>query len=688
MVDFITSDCNPAGQIDFFHSGAYTRPSFSTSWRTADTPETNDLGSTPVYLQVLDKFNIPVDSSNGLPPAGFLPGIDIKNMDALSAIRFSMAEALTVGQWWEMYEDGFGGVKFLNVYNDGSPGKTITLDVRLCIPSASKKNEVDMVIVRGYDPPPQRFAGPFRDVVPAGLGTINPQAISGNEKLFTVHTASLATTCVNSHLNTIATKSYQDPVFTNSLGPQEKNPFYDVKAHEKIITYAIDVSGMPTSADEAAKVKYSFNSQTVWYFRPTPRFPAFNKRTDILVPGCSTTGIQTSDSVVFYEGEISYVSPTYSDRYGSQWPLVAQPESILYFGYKVDNIVNFGGASTGSTFVYVSPIPEMNAMSEGSQWVYTITDNTYNIKIYYQPKTIVEFWDEVLRFLDSPNTIVKVNNGAPKQFLDSSNDLPNSATGIGILGGQNNLGHLITDLWLGMTVDRPSVTVTDVSGNALQHANNLRVQYAPLILLDKPRPIAYKHKDFGSVIVDQTVGLEDSDPTTCQSFEDTPLGLMQDRSAGNTIDVTFPFCENETVCLRVAEVIFDYQNYTNAQTFTLTCGPDDDPELGAAVTGYDANLRIESISYSYQDASAYTVEVTLGPVFSNIGSQSWNNGAWAPKTQDVSRKGIVRFVAGDGVNYRVYVQGLGEFNAINASKNIWRSGEVVDVTVYNIPQEK
>ena len=687
MVDFITLECNPAGQLNFFHSGAYGRSSFSTNWRTTSAPETEGLGAAPVYLQVLNKFNVPVDSSNGLPPGGFLPGIDIKNMDALSAIRLSMAESLVVGQWWEMYEDGFGVVRFLNVYNEGSPGKTITLDVRLCIPSSSKKNEVDMVIVRGYDPPPRRFAGPFRDVVPRGTGAINPQSITGNERLFTVHTASLASTCINSHLNTTATKSYQDPMIdVTSLGPQEKNPFYDVKAHEKIVTYLIDVDGMPTSPDDAAKVKYAFSNKTTWYFRPTPRFPTFVKRSDILIPGCSATGLQTSEKVIFYEGEINYTSPNYTDRYGGQWPLT-EPENILYFGYKIDAIADFT-AGGGTNYVYVSPTPEMNRMSEGSQWVYTITGNTYNIKMYYQPKTIVEFWDLVLTFLSSSSNItVKVNNSVSKT-QDTSAELPGSVVGIGILGGMNDLGYLITDLWLGMTVDRPSVTITDVSGNALQHASNLRVRYAPLILLDEPSPIAYKHKDFGSVKVDQTIGLEDSDPTTCQVFDDTPLGLMQDRTNGNTIDVTFPFCQDVNVCLRVAETIFDYQNFTDAQTFTLTCGPDDDPELGAAVTGYDTNLRIESINYSFQDSSAYTIEVTLGPVFSNIGSQSWNNGAWIPKTVDVSRKAIIKFVAGDGVNYRVYVQGLGEFNAINAGKSIWRSGEIVDVTVYNIPQEK
>lgn len=693
MANFITLECNPAGELNFFHSGAYDRPSFSTTWNTRLVPDVDDLGSVPVYQQVLNKFGIPIDLINGQPPGGFLPGIDIRNMDAIQAIRLSMAEALISRQWWELYEDGSGGVRFLNVFNDGSPGKTVTLDIRLCIPSATKDNEVDMVIVHGYKKPPQRYAGEFRDVIPAGTGPINPPELDMGAPLFSVALGYQLSGCVSSQLSTEFTKSYEDPIITNQYGPQERNPFYNVKAFENIIAYVSKITGMPTSSDEAARVKYTFNDTTTWYYKPT--FPGFSKVTEI-VADCSG-GIQTGGEIVFYEAEVLFTSPLYTDRYGTFWPAVIRPAEIVYEGYKIiDNngIVNFGGTGPeGSTFVFVNPVPDFIKLTEGSQWIYTIpegTSNQFKIKMFYQPKTDPLVWDFILGAFGTSNVVVKVADGRVLfgqmlVTLDFASSALNSTSGIGIMGG-SGLGYLVSNLWLGLTIDRPSVTITDPGGQAGEYASNFRMEYAPLILFNPPEPIAYKHITEGSVIVDQTVGLEDHDPTTCQSFEETPLGIMQDLTTGNTIEVSLPFCQDEDACLAVAQTIFDYQTHGNIQTYVLTCGPDDEPELGAAVSGFGSDLRIESINYSFQDSSAYTIEVTLGPVFSNVGS--WNNGAWVPKTEDVERTAIVRYTAGDGVNYRVYVQGLGEFNAINAAKDVWRVGETVSVTVYNIPQER
>ena len=53
----------------------------------------------------------------------------------------------------------------------------------------------------------------------------------------------------------------------------------------------------------------------------------------------------------------------------------------------------------------------------------------------------------------------------------------------------------------------------------------------------------------------------------------------------------------------------------------------------------------------------------------------------------MQREARIIWTAGDGANYRVYVQGLGEYNAINALRSVWRVGEQVSVTVYNVPVE-
>lgn len=687
MVSFLTIGCETE-EVNFFTSGAYTRPSFSTKWDTRFAPDTEGLS--PVYLMVLDKFGVSVDSSGGLPSRGLLPGIDIKRMDAIQAIRFSMAESILDKQWWEIYEDVFGGVYFQNVFNNGSPGKTVDLDVRLCIPSANKNNEVDMVIVHGYDPPPQRYVKGFRDVVPVGPGPVNPANVTGNEDVFTVDAAALVRTCHSTQLKHEAIKSYRDPVFTDALGPQETNPFYDVKAYESLIAWVVDVDGMPEGAGDAARVKYEFSPYTTWYYRP--EFPKFSKVTDFDTifgeDGCDAVGLQTGTGITYYKGVINYTSPNYSDKYGYSWPLVLKPAQILYTGYKVERITQIGD----NNYVFVAPIPEFMRLGEGSQWVYTVKDvNTYEITMYYQPKVDPVLWDVILDILGGGegDVTLKLSDGTDT-WLTSIDTVPQfSGATLGILPGPNSLGLYVTDLWLALNLDRPSVKVTDAGGDARAFSDALRIQYAPIIGYDPPAPIAYKHKDVGVVEISadlQGQFLQDADPTTCQNLEETPVQIMQDLMEGNVVEASFPFCATVSDCAAAASTIFDYQNYAGVVTYTLTCGPDDEPELGAAVVGFDTNLRIESINYSYQDGSAYTIEVSLGPVFANVGS--WNAGAWIKKTESVSRKAIIIWTAGDGTNYRVNIQGLGEYNAINSVRDIWRIGEHVMVTVYNVPVEE
>lgn len=685
MVDFITLECNPAGELNFFHSGDYSRASFSTNWRTTNLPETDGLGSSPVYIQVLNKFGIPVDSTGGLPPGGFLPGIDIRNMPAIQAIRLSLAEALTVGQWWDIYEDAEGGVRFVNVFDDGSPGQTVSLDIRLCVPSATKENEVDMVIVRGYNKPPQRYAGEFKDVVPAGPGLVNPEELFGSEQLFTVDLSELIGTCINTQMRTESVKSYTDPMLdvVGQFGPQETNPFYQVKDFETLIDWVVDVSGMEEAPELAARVSYKFHDTTSW-LQPI-NFPSFvRKDGELALTNCPADSVLGGEGVTFFEGEFTYISPEYTDRFGLNWPLIIKPAQIFYVGYKIDTIVDFNAANAPS-IVFVNPIQELVGLSEGSQWTYTVeAPGQYKVKIFYQPKLDADTWETIISNISSEVPSIRLTDPRGATTLEAANNhAAFNPTALGIIGGPNSLGYLVTGMWMSLTVDRPSVIVSDPNGEARFYSDRLRVQYAPLILFDPPAPIAYKHKDFGSVIVDQSEGLRDSDPTTCQSFEETPLQLLQDRAVGNVIDVNLPFCQDEETCLRVAETMFDYHNHSGVQTYTLTCGPDDEPILGAAVAGFDTDLRIETINYSFQDSSSYTIEVTLGPIFSHVGS--WNNGAWIPDTEEVTRKAIVVFTAGDGVNYRVRIQGLGEMNAINGAEMIWRIGEQVDVKIYNVP---
>lgn len=671
MAFFITEQCD-FQEINFFSNAAYTRGSFSQTWSTTTIPD-NDFDGTPVFIQVLSKFNIPINSVD-IPGCGQLPGIDIRNMDAIEAIKLSLAECLLLGEWWEIYEDGEGSVFFEKVFDNGSPGVSINLDIRSCIPSATKTNSIDMVIVSGYDAPPQSYIKEFRDVVPQGTGPINPESTNGTQPVYTVsESALLAEYCHGHMLAKTAYKSYKDPVKVSEFGGQEPNPFYSPKAFEQIRAYVVDIDGMNASP----RVKYSFQTSSPLYV--PVELPAFVRRS---VPSCSV-GLPTGPDIVYYESSFDFNVSSYNDRYGTPWPLINRPTGVLFIGYTLAAIGIFG---PGGTAAYIQPKPELNTLAAGTNWVWDVNgSSSFTVNIFYKPNLgalTLEDWDSVLIGLaQSQRTFyTDIYDLAVGKTYQAANVGSQGLISIG-----NGLGTIMSKVWLVVDVDRPCVVIEDAEYDAISFASSLRIRHAPLIIYDPPAPIAYHHKDFGTVIVDQSQDLVDNDPTTCQNFENTDMQIMQDRQQGQVVQTQLPFCESPDACARVARTIFNYMTHEDTQTYSLICGPDDEPILGAHVQGFDGDLRIESITYSFQDGASYTTNVNLGPVFVSVGS--WNNQAWLRKTEDVSRKAIVVWSAGDSTNYRVRVKGLGYYNAINATDMVFRSGEVVDVTIYNNPQE-
>lgn len=669
--------CDITTNPNFFHSAAYTNNSFTMDWGTKDKPYSKTF-VTPVYQLVLNKYNIPIDFSNGIPSLGHLPGMDIKKMNAIDAIRLSLTEGLVNEEWWDIYEDGTGGVYFQNVL--GNNVETVALDIRFCMPTSTKTNQVDMVIVSGYDPPPTVEVLPFKDVVPAGLGEVNPVSITGQEDLFTVYAGDLLKNTRHGNLaSSTAVKSYRDPVIVESYGGQENAPFYDVKAFEKVLGYVVDIDGMPTDPVEAAKISYQFQSTTTWYKKIS--FPNFLHKTDYADGPAETTDAS------YFEAKVTDTSPLYSDRYNSPWPLYIRPVDIAYTGNKIVSVTQVPIPATVSFFyALLQPMKEFVSMSMGSAWTWERSGTLdYDFYIYFQPTFN---WANLVPFLTS--------GGARYKLLyvpgdTTTQDAPAfTAWQPKLLGHGGGLGYAVDDMYIGWEIDRPSVLVEHKTGSdALEIASKLRIRYAPIIETDKRAPIAYKHRIAGESIVDLTDALADTDPTTCQNLQESQLDKMEELSEGNVIKTSLPFCATGAECLKVAKTIYDYMSHDEVQTYSLTCGPDSNVKLGAAVEGFNSNLRIDSINYSYQDSSSYTIEVSLKPVFSAIGSWSINSAVRA--TEEVSRPAVVTWSAGDGTNYKVDVKGLGPFYAVNCVKGgnrMFYVGDTVDVTLYNVPREK
>jgi hypothetical protein len=232
-------------------------------------------------------------------------------------------------------------------------------------------------------------------------------------------------------------------------------------------------------------------------------------------------------------------------------------------------------------------------------------------------------------------------------------------------------------------VDRPCVHVISPNGDAKALANALYVAYQPIVVTDVPAPVAYTFGN-GASLVDHTLDLYDTDPCTEQDPPQLVVGSMswlQTQTSGSTLDISLPFAD-ENDCLSLASTIFAVQS-EEVTSYNLICGPDDEPLLGAKVNGYDG--RINKITYSYQDGQSYNINVNIGSTF--MGLRGGNGGLWYRKQENVSRDATVTWSAGDGVNYRCAVQGLGMFNAINMCLDVHAVGDRVKCTVYNLNQE-
>ena len=128
--------------------------------------------------------------------------------------------------------------------------------------------------------------------------------------------------------------------------------------------------------------------------------------------------------------------------------------------------------------------------------------------------------------------------------------------------------------------------------------------------------------------------------------------------------------------------MFEWFPQTTVTEKVFVMGPDESPVLGQ---NYDEGV-VNSISYSYNDQSAYTISVTVGSRFSRELPSSSTN-IWMMETETIKRRATIPQDAGDGLYYVARVEGLGEFIAVNTVVSIAspKVGDVVDVEINNIP---
>jgi hypothetical protein len=623
--------------VSFGNSPAFGNASSSSkNWPNRYSPANDGSCNENVALMILEKYDIPVRGST--PARGTLCGMDINNMSAEEAIKLSLAENLADGKLVELYMDDDGFAYFQTVYP--SP-EVISLQVRTCVPTCNVDQKVDLVIVRGYDTPPVRdfkqfVSLDFDPVESLSLHLPDPEGVGDTRTAHYYHFA------------TEAWKSYKDPILEGTY----PGALYELNDFESLAGYVIDFDG---EADP--NIRYSFSDSTTVLINVDIGF-SFS-------PSDTRTGTSMQDTIRVssskYLGDFSG-----DDRYGDPWPLLNSVSAVYLWGHSMIGNTFTSGPGGAKPILWCAPDAKMVSLP-ANNWHWSL-DRSSGATLHY--------------YCDLVNPAYYAGTPA---WWDTLNSRGYTEGGGYIFPNVGGIAFIASKAVVAVEIDRPSVTVSSATGDAVQYVTELKVKYQPIVITDLPPYTAYC---FGGAakLVDHSLDLFDSDPSTVQdppSLRVGSLAWLQTQTTGRTIDISLPFCDADD-CLSFARTLYEL-NDEDVYSYSLVCGPDENPKLGTKVSGYDG--VIERISYSFTDGSAYNINVSIGPTFRN--PKSYQASIWQRATEDVSRQAIVVWSGGNGVDYRVKVQGgLGVYNAINMTLGAYNIGEKVQVTIHNNPKEK
>jgi hypothetical protein len=169
----------------------------------------------------------------------------------------------------------------------------------------------------------------------------------------------------------------------------------------------------------------------------------------------------------------------------------------------------------------------------------------------------------------------------------------------------------------------------------------------------------------------------------------TPLEEAMDvMSAGVGMEITLPFlndpAEDDVKLETLSKSLYDFMNNETGVDTTYVCGPNTDVELGQL--GPSGGV-INSISYSYNDSSSYTISVNEGSRMVKPLAGGGPTGATPKATESLNARGTIIQALGNGIHFKVRIDGFGERVGICTCHDIIREGDIVSCSIYNNPVE-
>ena len=262
---------------------------------------------------------------------------------------------------------------------------------------------------------------------------------------------------------------------------------------------------------------------------------------------------------------------------------------------------------------------------------------------------------------------------------------PNPAGEGTILPRYNKTGILVQQAWAQVDLDIPSLVVIDPYGSADEVAKGVIFQMAPMIMKEEPAPVAI---DGELLDLTEVFRSTDADPTTIQDFEHTRYEeLVSSMDGKQVIELnmaTLDETETQELSSRLKDIVEN--DRTKDINISYVCGPECNPQLGGL--GQSGGI-VNNISYNYSDGGSYTITVNEGPYIVS-GSLTGITGDYYNKLTETLQKVEGRVIQdyGNNILYKVLIDNIGVVEAIlGTAAQIVKEGDKVSVTIYNVPVE-
>jgi hypothetical protein len=650
--------------------------------------ECADAGTGSLAARVLNYYAIPNDVSSDV--GGELPNLDIKHMDAMQVIKYSLLEHSADNDGvWEPMVNADGEVEFKKV---GSYSSNIEGHIYHQIQTMDYKEEITGIMVQGGKPLITRKE-------------VEWTPIWGDDASKQIYEMDLnESNCLYSQMSRHATIVFPDPHLDSSFEDGVDN-LYEISAEEgneydSIVGWVYFKDPPPDLVTKDTEISYSSNSEIpieiglegatgngpyVGNLFDRPTYPANGLPECWVDLGVDVDDIKNNGIMVPIPEHLRFQSfrDTVVDTFIniSSVLVVGRVITQLYSRTKSDDVSTSPAPTADDCDIWVaidSSLETVFKLTEGEHYVVAYDTDEQGYKVPYVVFAKNSKINDPATYgngKDGNGVVMNINRGCT-HFIKTGH-LSEIGT---VLPMDQTSGIWVSRIFVTAQLNTPSVNIYDPNGadkRALRIAEGLDYLVSPIVIVDAPPPVAYN-----GTLIDMSQSKQDNDPTTAQDFSDTQYELALDEMNGGGLSLTLSFLEEEQ-CITLSRELYEYMNSLDGVETVYVCDPDCEPALGGIGP---SGGTVNNVSYSYSDSGSYTVSVSEGPRLVG-GFSDVSGGPTQKMAESVSAEGTIIQDMGNHIYFKVRIDGFGERIAINCCPSILRPGDRVSCSVHNNPVE-